>query len=128
MKKNDRRYREPWYLPLIPLINGVEIWLLVFGALIAFAFIVTHADKLRWFFVPCLIAFFALLAIPGAWGRIRKERVEEHALIGDELFYAAYPFERWLHRRREARKARREARKVRRSERQKTRSMQKLGR
>jgi len=104
MKRRRDKRGGDWYLFFLPLLQGIGIWSLVIITLCGFTGILFIADKLGWFFVPTLVAYFSVLAAIAGWFYSRRTRIFQHMVMGDELFYETYPFERWLEQRRQRRK------------------------
>lgn len=106
MKQRKVRKGGDWYLFFLPMLQGLGIWSLVIGAILGFTNILFHADKLGWFFVPVLVAYFSAIAAVAGWFFSRKARNYLHMMMGDELFYKTYAFDRWLLQRRQRKQAR----------------------
>lgn len=96
--KREKKAQIPWGLyKLKPLLQVLGFWAFLVATIIVFALIVVSADKLRYFFIPALALYFGCLAAAGYWLLRRHEKLEERGLMGDELYYAAYPIDRWFH-------------------------------
>ena len=96
--KQKKKNRDGWGLyKLKPLAQVFGFWALLVGAIALFALIILSAEKLRYFFIPAVVLYLATLAGTGYFLLRRHEKLEEHGLMGDELYYAAYPLDRWFH-------------------------------
>ncbi len=96
---------------LTPLLHCYMIILLFLLARQIFLIIFFGAKALKWFTIPLIILYFAFLTSIGAVLWWRKERIQLMALMGEDLFYEEYPFDRWLRDKRKAWRARRAAKK-----------------
>lgn len=97
-QKQSRKDRRRGLYKFIPLVHTGLIAALIFGLEILYAWIVLSAPKLRWFFVPTVFVYFAVLSAAAYWFGTRVERLKERELMGDEWFFTHYPLERWLNR------------------------------
>ncbi len=104
MKKPQPRKNRSWYLRFLPLLQLFAVLILLVIALVLFCAILWNAKKLKWFTIPLMVLHMTTLIAAAAWLWWRKEKIEQRALMGDELFFELYPFERWLHEKRQARK------------------------
>ena len=100
----------PWYMKLLPLFHGYIALVSAAVALQILMLILVNAPALKWLTLPLVFVYFGLLLVLVYLLMRRKEMVELHALMGDELFYECYPAER---RRAERRKRRLEKQKAR---------------
>ena len=102
MKKRIRRGNGPRLIQLVPLLHCYLVILAVLFARQIFIIIFLGAKALKWFTVPLLILYLTLLAAIGAALWWCKERIQLIALMGEELFYEEYPFDRWVQEKRKA--------------------------
>ena len=110
MKGRKKNYNGPWYMKLVPMLHGYLALAAAAVALQILMLILVNAPTLKWLTLPLVFVYFGvLLAIVYLLMR-RKELVELHALMGDELFYECYPAERRRAERRSRRIAKQKAR------------------
>lgn len=79
---------------LRPLLHSLLVAAFTLLCLLVCVWIVCSADKLGYFFLPALFAYFTVLAAIGGLLYRRKRLRELHGIMGDELFYESYPLER----------------------------------
>lgn len=96
MKRKKTRKGGDWYLFFLPLLQGMGIMLLVIAVMCGATLIILNADKLHWFFMPVFLAYFSVIAALAGWIYTRRARNYLHMMMGDELFYKTYAFDRWL--------------------------------
>ena len=104
MERRKQRKGGDWYLFFLPLIQGIGIMLLVIAVMCGASLIIFNADKLGWFFMPVFVFYFCVIAGVAGWIYSRRQRSYLHMMMGDELFYKTYAFDRWLMKRRERKK------------------------
>lgn len=93
----------------------IQVFLLLLLALALGApviLILAAAPQLGVAFVPVLMLYVAVLAAIPLFQHRRRERLDLHALMGDEAYYAMYPKEKRRRERREAARKRRAARRA----------------
>ncbi len=79
---------------LKPLLHSLLAAAFTLLCLLVCVVIVCSADRLGYFFLPALFCYFAFLSAIGALLYRRKKLRELHGIMGDEVFYEQYPFER----------------------------------
>lgn len=99
MKQTEKPEKSWGLYKLKPLFQVLGFWVLLVGSIVVFALIILSADKLGYFFIPAVLLYFAALAGTGYFLLRRHEKLEEHGLMGDELYYTNYPVDRWFHER-----------------------------
>lgn len=99
-------------LALTPIVDTFLIYALtMLVGFLPFAWIFTHSKQLSYFAMPLLIGHLSLLFWIGKYLNYRKELREMRMMIqDDELFFSLYPFEKFLHDRKQRWAARREER------------------
>ena len=109
--KREKKSQTPWGLyKLKPLFQVFGFWVLLVASILVFALLILSADKLGYFFIPAVVLYLATLAGTGYFLLRRHEKLEEHGLMGDEIYYATYPLDRWFHEKKLALEARRRKR------------------
>jgi ABC-type transport system involved in cytochrome c biogenesis permease subunit len=96
---------------LVPLFHAFTALAILVVILLVFVAIVLHSKELGVFFVPAVIAYVAVLALAGWFLNHQKEKLELHGMVGDEIYYAIYPVDRFFHEKRELLRKRLAARK-----------------
>ena len=116
-KKRVRQRIGAGFLMMTPLLHCYLIIFLFLFARQIFLIIFFGAKALKWFTIPLIILYFTFLAAIGAVLWWRKERIQLMALMGEDLFYEEYPFDRWLRDKLQAWRKRRAEKKQRREKR-----------
>ena len=92
LKKNLKEWFSDLGLTLGPLGHCLLIAFFAFiGDVIPVAYIFTHLETLRYFWIPLLVAYWLLLSVVARQLIRRRELIEERFLYGDELFFQVYP-------------------------------------
>jgi len=95
---------------LTPLLHVFVFFIFLVAALLVLVSIILNAGRLGCFFIPALALYLAILAGIGWVLNRRKEKIEEHGLMGDELYYELYPVDRFFHEKRETLRKKRQDR------------------
>lgn len=78
-------------LPLLPLGQTLLIAAAAFVLFLIFIGIFFSAEYLGVWFLPVLLLYFAILALPTAYIYRQRELLQIRGLIGDEEFYRQFP-------------------------------------
>ena len=92
--RKDKQKKESSFFSLLPVAQVFLVGAVAFVLFLIFVVIFMSAERLGVLFFPALFAYFAVLALVGAYLYHRKELLQLHALLGDEAFYRLYPKEK----------------------------------
>ncbi len=110
MKRKNSQRGGKWYLILVPLAHGYLVLAALILSLLIAVQIILNANVLKAFTIPLLFLYLGALVAVIYLLKRRRDLIDEHAALGDEMFYELYPAEKRREERRAARRAKEKAR------------------